>query len=126
MIIILLKSGMRQEELLALRCGDVNLENNTINICRALDIDTTNPTKVPKSASSIRSVPMHSEVYKQLQEIGIQKEGYIFHTNSGNLYRPDNFRRDYQKYLDAAGVKYRSPHITRLPLQVIFALPELI
>jgi integrase len=112
-IIILLKTGMRQEELLALRWEDIDFKNNEITIVRALDIDKDDPTKAPKSAASARTIPMHPEVCQQFKDIGIQDKGYIFYTRTGNLFRPDNFRRDFRIFLEAAGVEYRAPHVTR-------------
>lgn len=113
MVIILLKSGIRQEELLPLCWEDLDLKIKTIHIRRALDIDPSSPTKGPKSTESARDIPMHEMVYQQLRAVGIQEKGYIFKTRTGTLFRPDNFRRDYKAYLAAAGVEYRSPHTTR-------------
>lgn len=113
MIVIMLKTGVRQEELLALRWEDIDFKNNSMHIVRALDIDKNDPTKPPKSSSSERFIPMHPDVLEQLQAIGIKLEGYIFHTKDGNLLMEGNFRREYRKYLTAAGIEYRSPHITR-------------
>lgn len=113
MVIILLKTGMRQEELLALRWEDVDFASGVLHVRRALDIDPTDPTKAPKSAASTRDIPLHSLVCQQLHAVGILKEGFIFKTRGGSLFRTDNFRRDYKAYLAAAGVEYRSPHTTR-------------
>lgn len=113
MVVILIKTGMRQEELLALRWEDIDFSDGIIHIRRALDIDPNDPTKAPKSAASARDIPLHEMVKKEFEALGPQNEGYIFQTKAGGLLETHNFRRDYRKFLEAAGVEYRSPHITR-------------
>jgi site-specific recombinase XerD len=120
MIIIMIRSGVRQEELLGLQWGDIDMKNDTIHVQRAVTIKDGAPIiKETKTPRSKRNIPMHRDIKSILQGMKQGKpEDYIFPTESGGLILPRNFQRDYKKFFTTAKkngyiIKYRPPHVCR-------------
>lgn len=123
MIEILLKTGMRQEELLALQWKHINFKKNQIQIRQAVSLKDGSPViKDPKSFKSKRDIPMREDVAtifsKFMPDDGNMQEQYIFPTKSGGLWLPRNFQRDYKMFFEAAqkagrSITYKSPHTCR-------------
>lgn len=118
-----IKNGLRQEELLALQWKHVDFKNNMIKVRQAATVkNKKSALKDPKTFKSNREIPMHSDVVgilKKCMPTGSDiSEQYIFGNESGELWLPRNFQRDYKKFFIAANkakynIKYRSPHICR-------------
>jgi integrase len=78
--------------------------------------------KDTKTFKSNRNIPMHEDAKTVLSAIK-PKEGdisdiYVYGTETGGLWLPRNFQRDYKKFFSSAikakcKVKYRSAHICR-------------
>ncbi len=69
----------------------------------------------PKSAKSVRSVPLPSSVkeeYKKYMQ-NHEKNGLLFTTASGNIIDKSNLRRAWSRHLKAAGVPYKKFHACR-------------
>lgn len=126
-------TGLRKGELLALRYDDI--KNGTIKVHASLakpiriERDGTRVQEFevwePKSAGSVRDVPVPTELLpmleahrrKQTEErlaIGLGgKSDYIFTTETGNFIDPTNFTRAFKRILKSAGVPYRKFHACR-------------
>lgn len=120
---ILLKTGLRQEELLALQWKHIDLKENVIKVRQAVTVKDGKPIlKDPKSFDSRRDIPIHKEVADILLErmpTGNDiSELFVFPTEKGGIWIPRNFQRDYKYFFEKAqeagyNVQYRSPHICR-------------
>lgn len=133
---ILLGTGMRIGELLALTKGDINLDGSTIrinkNIKRVKLINKDGSynyniiLQTPKTGTSIRTIPFPDNlkdiIVNQLEK---QRAKYIikgkefdntallFSTSLLSYYDDGNIRRWWKKLLDNANVRYRGIHSLR-------------
>lgn len=123
MIKVMLKTGLRQEELLALQWKHVDLENNVIMVRQAVTLKDGKPIiKDPKSFKSKRDIPMHPIVVGILRGFmpteGDVSEQYVYPNENGKIWLPRNFQRDYKKFFEAAqaagySIEYRGAHTCR-------------
>lgn len=136
LIMLALGTGLRQGELLALKWGNIDLENKQLQVEQTLmpvtliNADESKTYKVleqtPKTKSSIRTVPIPSSIIplleecKQLQDQEKEKAGtsyiendYVFTTEIGTSINSSNLRKIYKKLLKKAEVKYRKFHSLR-------------
>ena len=134
---VLLTSGIRVQELLALTPDDLAEDGSTINVDKAIKTVGGRPTLgPPKSKKSRRIVPIPETFRKYVMKLRMQG-GSAFIWTSGReslLYDVQHFRKRYYRALDAIpGVRKLSPHccrhtyITRLeangiPMQLIARL----
>lgn len=123
-IIVLLKQGLRLEELLALSWNDIDIKNGTIYIWQALTAREGKPyiRPYPKSEKSIRHLPMHElskTAFQHMKEY--YSDGLIFRNAKGELWAERGFQHAYENYFvalneylkDGESVTYRSPHCCR-------------
>jgi len=132
-------TGLRQGELLGLKWPDIDFEKKELKVQRTIKqvtiIDQNGNREyktieqIPKTKSSIRTVPIPSSLIPVLKEYrNKQKEeklkagpaylndiekGYVFTTELGSIIDARNLLRIYKKILDKAGVKYRKFHAIR-------------
>lgn len=122
MIHLLLITGARRGELLGLKWGNVDFDNNRIYICKSIlytpDIGIYEETT--KTPTSKRYISLPDETmsllkdYKHWQEEQIiyfmgyyQDQGYLFARDNGNPMHPDSVT----DYLNKFSQKYNLPHI---------------
>lgn len=107
---LLLHTGLRRGEALALRYEDIDREAGLIHVSRAVYFDTNTPLiKETKTAAGIRSVPLLSPLAAALPE---RKAGYIFASDTGGLLTQTMFRRRWDAYVKATGLS-STPHQLR-------------
>lgn len=82
MFLLLINTGIRREELVALNVQDVNFKTGmlTINKAYATGIDGRASMKGTKSGSSVRNIPLTDDVQQQLSK-------WIHHLESGKIVR---------------------------------------
>ena len=105
-IMITLYTGLRLGEICALKWKNIDLENRTITInntiLRIKDIDTNNKSKIiindPKTNSSIREIPINSNLYDLLKDMYSDSEYYVL-TNSTKYIEPRNYYKRYKRIL---------------------------
>ncbi|MFT9078539.1 tyrosine-type recombinase/integrase [Ethanoligenens sp.] len=99
-IIVLLKSGMRQEELLALSWGDINFNSNTIRIHQTVTLNGYAPIIVQKTKTreSTRTIPMHPLVRQTLKNIepATDKSKTVFCKEDGGIWAQNCFYNLYK------------------------------
>lgn len=131
-----LGTGLRRGEILALKWSDIDFEKKEVSVTKSLKYGGKNELsnidkatfiiQTPKSESSIRKVPMPSNLVKELKEYKIlqakeklkniivyQDNGYVFAKEDGRPIEGQYLQRYYKKALQNAGIKYRKFHITR-------------
>ena len=135
-IVILLKTGLRRGELLALLWSDIDLQSKTISVTKALK-DTSGIPMIgePKTKAGIRTIIFDEELKEILlsmnNHIRYTKSDklvefdcdYVIHSKFGNMYLPTNWsRRVYNPamneivtYCSTIGIplKKLSPHELR-------------
>jgi len=106
LFIVLLYTGMRLGELQAVRTGDLNSTYRTITISKTIKrrgdvmVITT-----PKTASSIRVIPLCEKALKILRLRGIHSQsGYLFETKDGLPLGYHNTRRAFNAFLKHCGL----------------------
>ena len=131
LFLLALSTGLREGELLALRYSD--FKEGSVSVKRQYveyyDIDSsgykewTSRITQPKTASSVRTVPLPENVWreyeahkawheKEMLENGYTTD-YVFTSNSGNLIDKSNFRRAWIRHLKSIDVTYRKFHSCR-------------
>lgn len=109
-------TGMRTGEMLGLRWSDIDWEQREILIQRTRGdggVETT-----PKTANSLRIIPIFDELYQHLKnqyELTSEYESYIYLNSSKNPFRDSHRIRDYhwKKLLLKCEIPYRRLYDTR-------------
>ncbi len=99
MVITALSLGLRVSELVALKWGDVDFDNLTVNVQRAFVRGAINPTKTKTSKGILPLDPVLAEIL--LKHKGVSKhkadEGFVFAGESGKVRWPESMLQDYLK-----------------------------
>lgn len=111
---------MRCSELLGLKWGDINYKNKTIHISRATTAVNRKPvTAPPKSKSSIRTLPVSSELIEMLKSQKGPKDDFIVLTANKKVLDDSQFTRTRYKtfFIDLQAahpeIEKLSPHELR-------------
>ncbi|EDS76439.1 phage integrase [Clostridium botulinum C str. Eklund] len=126
--ILALGTGLRLGELLGLKWSDIDFDNNTLSVSRAIkrttiinkqgDRKSQIIEQLPKTKTSIRTVPIPTNIMEKLKEYKqkhsvIKKENedlynntdYIFCDKLGNPLDPKRIPRNFKSVLKKAGLK---------------------
>ena len=106
-VILLLTTGARRGEALALQVADIDLEKRTININKTV-IGQSNKLVMsdrPKSEAGNRSVPITDELYNYLTDyLSSHKHKNLFMTTQGKPMTGIAFRNMWTKILNAMNI----------------------
>lgn len=124
---VLIKTGLRRGECLALQWGDINSDDLTMNICRNVTVDKKSQDKVhigsTKTGDS-RTLAITEKIYGMLMELKKEQESrygtllpsaFVFCSN-GNPYKPiypTELTRWQQQFVERNGLPNVSPHDLR-------------
>jgi integrase len=123
--LMLLGTGLRIGELLALEWGDIDLEGQVVYVRRTLSRTKSKGLTVeaPKTEQSEKPVPLPEVVIQALKEHrkvqlqlilykgnAYQNRELVFGTDNGTYMYPRNFQRKYYSLLKKAGVKHLKLH----------------
>jgi len=124
-ITLLVSTGLRRGELLALRWQDIDLDNKVLHVTRNLGLVNGTPTiGPPKTEESHRSVTLPGSLvnmlkeYRQWQRREYMAKGYrpvediVIHTRAGEYYKPQSFSTTIS-YLGKKVGWNLNPHIFR-------------
>lgn len=120
---LLLVTGMRRGELLALRGNDIELDNRRIVIDESDSTAGIGDTKsakihyVPLSKKAIEYLSMQGQVLKKevnpiLFNEKLKETGFLFPSENGTILRADSFTKMVARFAAKAGIK-ASPHCLR-------------
>ena len=116
---LLLVTGMRIGELLALQLEDINYNSREIYVHRTKTGRTGNKTNDPKTKAGNRYIPVLLDktlTWLQLlrQEGNVTRlTGLVFRTKSGNMLNYNNIRRDWLKICRQAKIEPKHIHAFR-------------
>ena len=126
--ILILNTGLREGEALALKNSDIDLDNNTLTVNkevrevrkRNINGDTIKGTEniitTPKSENSNRTIPLTKDAIKSikiLQKNSPNKNDYLIHDSEGKYLSENALRKRFKRILDKAGIKDKSIHTLR-------------
>lgn len=116
-ILLMIGSGMRTQELLALSKEDIAADGSTVRISKAIEMVDGHPELgPPKSKRSRRTIPIPSDYRffaKRVRDLGGNQ--YIWESSrESRLYSVGTFRRQYYAVLKKIlGIRRLSPHCCR-------------
>lgn len=94
-IIILLKTGIRRGELLALRWSDFDFNNNLLQISRALT--STGEIGLTKTSAGVRVIPFDTELHNFLvSRQPDNKDRYVIESKTGNYMQQNNWDKRHR------------------------------
>lgn len=113
-ILLSLYSGLRIGEIAALKWSNIDLQNGTISIENTLqritdsDSSSERKTKVtigsPKTASSIRLIPIHSDISDMVELMQSDRENYVL-TGTTHFMEPRALQYRLKKYLKNCNIE---------------------
>lgn len=122
-ILVCLFTGLRIGEVCALRWEDVSFSEQTIHIHNTMQRlqnksdNSTTKTKVvvtaPKSACSIRTIPVPENLIKLLREYQKSSVGYLLTNNESRFVEPRTMQNHFKKVLKLSGVNPANFHSLR-------------
>jgi len=118
--LLMLETGMRVGEVLALTWGDIDWNRKAVKISKTL-VRLANKKQqyvqnAAKSFTSNRTIPLSSTAYSLLEsmyESETNLYSYVFHDSSGDLLSYEAMRWQINKACDIAGVRYLGQHVFR-------------
>ena len=124
---LILNTGMRMGEALALRWNDVNWEKKTISVSKNLITVRNRSAKgpkfklilqdKPKTEKSRRIIPLNKAAMAALEDLkaapGYKPNGFIIHTKDGAAILPRTFEQMLELMCSAAGIRRIGVHSLR-------------
>lgn len=114
-IVMYLNTGLRRSELLGLRWEDIDFEENTLHVQRAV-VQTKGKIVIdrPKSATSDRIVPFSADFGKYLRKF---RSGNEYVIGNDGVMSPATYARQFSRFMDKlsreTGVPVLTPHELR-------------
>lgn len=102
--LLLLSTGLRRGEALALRWRDVDLDRKTISVTKALHYDGTATIGPTKTENSVREVPILPDLLVPLKNAKGAKDTYIFHgRDKAKPLTESSYKRLWLRYCQEMG-----------------------
>ncbi|MGP1544147.1 MAG: tyrosine-type recombinase/integrase [Candidatus Fimenecus sp.] len=102
---IMIFAGLRKGEVLALKWEDINFENKTITVNKALNYRNSKIVKNPKTVSGNRQVPIPDNLILFLKPLNNNK-GLIFTDENKNALSQSKWNTLFNNYLKEIQIKY--------------------
>ena len=112
---LMLGTGMRTQEIMALEPKHIEEDGSCIHIRQAVTMVKGSPRiGPPKTKTSYRDIPVPSHLREIAKEFRNTSEQFIWHGEDVPICNPSVFRKHFKKALIAAGkVRLLSPHCCR-------------
>ena len=105
--VIMLYTGMRPEEVLALKNSDIDLTKGIINVNKAVKYSGNVPYIGETKTGVSRVVVMPPELIEYLKEVGIKSDDKLLVPDSnGKVYHKRNWQRKYKSYITDLDILY--------------------
>ncbi|MBR3429291.1 MAG: site-specific integrase [Clostridia bacterium] len=124
---MILNTGLRMGEALALRWSDINIRKNTLSVTKNL-IRVKNRSgkgskyklilqEKPKTEKSKRTIPLNKAALAALEDLktapGYKPDGFVIHTKDGSPILPRSFEQTLELMCAAAGIRRVGVHALR-------------
>ena len=114
---VLLETGMRAGEALALEWNDINWFKKSITIRKTV-VNPMNKNKSyvqngAKSATSNRTIPMSTRCCAILQNLNSKKSGFVFIDSTGERLSYQSLMKAMKRVCKIADIEYRGMHVLR-------------
>ena len=112
-------SGLRPAEVYALQWADIDFENNTVSVNKALQFSRTGKTSVglPKTNKSIRTIPLPDFVIRSLRayyDLGVHSPTfYLFGANGGLFLSRTGYDNMFDRIAKKLGLSDVTPYTFR-------------
>lgn len=95
MILFMIYTGLRKQEVIPLQYKDIDLDNNYINIDKAVQLIHNQPVVKTTKNEDKRKVPILNVIYNQLAEMKLEhkKNDYVFPNSKGNMMSDTSMRK---------------------------------
>ena len=120
-VLLCLYTGLRIGEVCGLKWSDINFNNNTLTIKRTI-LRVKNPhndnpktiliESIPKSASSIRTIPIHTFIISLLSKFKQDDDFYIL-SKSTHKYDPRIMEDAFSRMLKRCNLRHVNFHVLR-------------
>jgi integrase len=111
---ILLNTGLREGELLALRRQNVDVENFCVHVTNSATRVNGKPVLGPtKTPESVRTIPVPKRILGLILARLPDDGGFMFRCRNGDIWSPRSFLKYYKRALETAQLRYLSPHCCR-------------
>lgn len=109
--LLVMYTGCRKGEALALKYGDIDFENKRITISKSTYFEGSKAKiKQPKTEAGIREIPLLDKLAVHLPKG--KKDDFIFSMDGTEPYGHSTFNRHFKKYKEESGVE-ATPHQLR-------------
>ncbi len=121
-----MQTGLRVDELPALKWHDIDFEKEALHIARTIDYRTTTgewEIRSPKSKPGLRDIPLGKEAIcilknqrqkmQSLNVISIEYHDFVFLSKNGNPIKNSTYNKDLQRICKKAGIAHFSMHTLR-------------
>ena len=107
---LMLYTGMRKEEAVALRGEDIDWENDVIHITKAVNVKD-GKLKQTKTTAGVRDVPLLDPIKIALAQM--PDKGLLFPNTLGDYMCESTFKRRWNAYIKSLGCEPFTPHDLR-------------
>lgn len=116
--LIMLDTGMRIGEIMALDWNDIDWRRRSVYISKTVIVGEKRSDRYvqsePKTTSSVRHIALSTRAQRVLRRLmETSDEGFIFHDENGEPMRYPCMKYWIKKACEEAGVKYRGLHVFR-------------
>ena len=95
MILFMIYTGLRKQEVIPLQYKDIDLDNKTINVNKAVELIHNQPVLKPTKNEDKRQVPILNIIYDKLSEMKSSHKdtNYVFPNSNGNMMTDTTMKR---------------------------------
>jgi integrase len=116
--VLILETGLRVGEALALEWGDIDEEKRTLKVTKnTVQVDGKNTVqRTTKTESGKRTIPLNGRAMEAIRHLKEQRTvgcPYVLATQTGKYLRYRNLLAMMEKTCEAAGVEHRALHALR-------------
>ena len=118
---IVLYTGMRKGEVLALQWKDIDFDNDLIYVTKSLAHNVAKPfIKEPKTESGKRVIPLLAPLKEKLLSVRGDPDDLLFASQVGKPYTLSTFKRKYERFQKETGVKATAHQIRHSYATILF------